>query len=121
METSRRRTPQRNGGENPRRTKFATPATVVFLGGRYYRLTYKQNTPDNFWNGGDMIGVEASDGADAADYDLIARDLAGEIRGDHRVLTFQPGRYRVHTRLWSSGERNIHAWAICLRSKGWSR
>ena len=85
-------------------TKFAAPATVTFLAGRYYRLTYKQNTPDNFWNGGDMIGVESSDGADAADYDLIARDLAGEQRGDHKVLTFQPGRYRVHTRLWSSGQ-----------------
>ena len=84
--------------------KYADPALVTFFANKFYRLTYKQNEPDRYWNGGDMIGVEVSDGADAPNYDLITRNLAAEVRGDHKVFTFQPGRYRVHTRLWSSAE-----------------
>ena len=41
--------------------KYADPALVTFLVNLFYRLTYKQNEPDRYWNGGDMIGVEASD------------------------------------------------------------
>ena len=82
--------------------KFSDPIGKLFLGGRYYRLTYKQDTPDNFWNDGDMIGVEASTGANAPNYDLITRDSAAEVIGNNKVLTFLPGRYRVHTRVWSA-------------------
>ena len=83
------------------------PATVTFLGDRYYRLTGKQAAPDEHWAGGSVMGVSLATGALAPNYDLITRDGAAEARGDFRVLDLPAGRFRVKVRLWSSADANV--------------
>ena len=84
---------------------FDDPAVVTFLADRYYRLTFNQETPDEHWAGGDLMGVSAPGSADAPDYDLMTRDSAAEARGDQKTLAFEhAGRYRVKMRLWSSAD-----------------
>ena len=75
--------------------RLADPADVTWLNQLWYRLTFKQSAPDDHWDGGDEMGVEMLEGADAPNYDLISRDSAGEVRGDFKVLKLPPGRFRV--------------------------
>ena len=57
------------------------PSAKTFLGDRYYRLTYENNSPDRHYEGGDATGVLVLDSAADTDYDLITRDSAAEVHG----------------------------------------
>lgn len=84
-------------------SKYPDPSARVFIGHRYYRLTFASNHPNKYWNGGHAMGARILDAVDSPNYDLITRDALVELRGDKKVLELDYGRYRVKLRAWGNG------------------
>ena len=93
------------------------PTAKTFLGtGRYYRLTYENNSPDRHYEGGNATGALVLDSAADTNYDLITRDSAAELRGDKKVIQLTAGRFRFKTRIWSSASDLPEAALFVYRS-----